>query len=251
MDDTYSICFVIALKYVRNYVPYINIHINNINRFYKNSHILIVDNNSENLEDIIYSINSYPNVKIITNTSESKYEVGAYIFGINWLIQNNMINMFELFVFTQDTLIMINKFDFNILINNRIDACSIVEYENDYDMNGNRYLKKEMDDFLSPIGLNDDYTNITLCWGNNFVCRQNKILTLFGYIKNMILKTKMDSESSERFMAKIIYELNSKRNFNIDGFLPKYEITHDQSSNTHIDNMNKKVYFLKKHQFKA
>lgn len=250
MDDNYSICFIIALKYIKTYKTYIDIYINNINKFYKNSYILIVDNNSENLNDIIVLCKNYNNVNIITNTSESKYEVGAYIFGLNYLIKLNILNKYDLFIFTQDTFILTNKFDFNILINNNINACPIVEYSYDWDINGKRYCENEMDKFLSPIGLADGYEHITLCWGNNFVCRKNKIILLFNYIRNIIIKTKNDSATAERFMARIIYQINSKRNFNIDGELGDYEKKNDTNS-FDFDYNNNKVYFQKKHQYKG
>ena len=47
-----KLCFIISHKYYKSYKSFIKYYVDNIKKFYPNSFILIVDNNSENLEDI-------------------------------------------------------------------------------------------------------------------------------------------------------------------------------------------------------
>ena len=50
--DNYKVCFIIALKYIRGYVSFIDYYVDNIKLFYPNSLIVIVDNNSKYIEDV-------------------------------------------------------------------------------------------------------------------------------------------------------------------------------------------------------
>jgi hypothetical protein len=116
-----KLLFLIACKYFRNYKSYIETYINNIQKFYDDVDILIVDNNSRHIEDIINIISKYKNVYLITNRSNNKYEIGAYRFGIKFM--DEFINNYEYIIFSQDTYIIINKYDFNILKDKNVKAC--------------------------------------------------------------------------------------------------------------------------------
>ena len=60
-----------------------------INKLYPNSYVLIVDNDSHNLEDIKSVLSKYPNVAIIINDSDCMFEIGAYKHGIRFLAANS------------------------------------------------------------------------------------------------------------------------------------------------------------------
>lgn len=245
--DEYSICFVITLKYVRGYDSYIKIYVDNIQHFYKNSFIIIIDNNSTYINDIKIVLKNYKNLMILTNTSDSKFEVGGYSFGLKWLIENNITDKYDYYVFTQDNLILKKKYDFNKLQFFNIYACSILEHREDFEIdhpNEKRHILQQY---------NISCRNTNICWGSNFVIHKNKIHDLYyKYIKNTSLKTKDDSCIFERIMGFFIKELEQK-NFNIEGFLADRKCYHSnfkyfkkihQSKNEN-DNDNTQIPILK------
>ena len=120
-----KLCFIICHRYNKNYKSYIQYYIDNIQKFYKDSFVVIVDNNSIDLHVIEKRLENYKNIKIIVNNSKSKYEPGAYNEGIRYLKKNNMISNFDYFIFSQDTFVLKNKFDVKKeLIDKNIMACS-------------------------------------------------------------------------------------------------------------------------------
>ena len=68
--------------------------------------ILIVDNNSPYLEDIENILKKYINLKIIINNSKCKFEIGAYNEGIRYIQNNNLLNNYEYFIFSQDNFVL-------------------------------------------------------------------------------------------------------------------------------------------------
>ena len=167
---------------------------------------------------------------------------------MQYIMQNNMF--FNYFVFTQDTFFLINPYDFNILNNNNITACSIVNIDyNNHHMHNMVYNIKleymeETKKILEPLGLFNEIEKFTICWGSNFIIKWTKLIQLYNYIKDTVLTIKKHSEYSERYLSKIIYELNGKRDFNIDGTLDIY------SSLMNTDEALGRLHFLKIHQFK-
>ena len=124
-----KILFIIANKYHRKLNTLLDLYITNIKNCYNDdADILIVDNNSENINDIELLIKKYNNCTLIINNSSSKYELGAYRYGIEY-IGNNITN-YEYIIFTQDNFILNKKYDFNNLIDNNIKACTIATYVN-------------------------------------------------------------------------------------------------------------------------
>lgn len=214
-NETYSVCFVITLKYIRGYDSYIKIYVDNIQKFYKNSFIIIVDNNSIHLKDIEIIFTYYKNIVIITNNSDNKFELGGHLFGLKWLMINNYTD-FDYYIFTQDTLIIQNKYDFNKLKYLNIQSCSIVEHQEHFEW----IFSNEKRNILKKYNIVCSNTNI--CWGCNYIVHKNKLNTLLEYIKDFSLKTKDDSCMSERIMGFFIKELEPK-NFNVDGFLNECE----------------------------
>jgi len=222
MKDEYSVCFMITMKYVRGYELHLKTYVDNIQTFYKNSFILIVDNNSLFLEDIEDIFKHYNDINIITNTSESKYEVGGYTFGIKWLIDNNKLN-YDYYVFSQDNFIIQEKYDFNKLVYFNIQACCVVEHiEHPDPYNLYDYTKKK--NILDKRNISI-YSNSNCCFSCIFVIHKNKIYDLYNYIKDYIIIEKQDSVNSERTLGYFIKELEPK-NFNIDGFLSEAYYCH-------------------------
>ena len=208
-----KICFIISHRYYRGYPTYIKECVDNILLFYPKSYVLIVDNNSEYIDDIknIF-VDKNDKVNILINDSICKYEIGAYKYGINWLIQNNILDNYDYYVFIQDTMFVKKKYDFNILKENNILAASI--YRNDQD--GIAY-----DIYKSVLESNGLFNNLDkapyYCPYCSFIINKIKILDLLNYIKDIVIKERIESEASERYLGRILYELNNQSNYDIDG----------------------------------
>ena len=214
----------------------------NILQFYPNSYVLIVDNNSEYIDDIknIF-VDKKDKVNIIVNDSICKYEIGAYKYGINWLIKNNILDNYEYYVFIQDTMFVKKKYNFNILKEKNILATTIYTYHQDgisYDIYKN---------VLESIGLFNNLDKITFCCFNSFIINKVKILDLLHYIKDIVIKERSESEASERYLARILYELNNHSNYDIDGDYSslKYDVFLCNFFDPNID-----YYFIKYFQQK-
>jgi len=53
MEDKLVPAFIIAHKYVRGYTSYIEYYVNNIQTHYPEALTIVVDNNSEHIDDIL------------------------------------------------------------------------------------------------------------------------------------------------------------------------------------------------------
>jgi len=207
-NDSYNILFIIALKYFRNYDTFIKYYVDNIQKFYPDSFILIIDNNSNYIADIHTMFNGYDNVKIITNTSTKKMDIGAYLFGIDYLVENNLVNTYDFVVFSQDTYVLKNKYDFNIFIENNITAAAVHSFPV-----GPGMLSKEMVDNLQLTHVLD---KITLCWCNTFILHKSKILELRKMLSPIVIFDKSTTHYAERFLSGMLYILNNNSNFALD-----------------------------------
>ena len=244
--NEHKICFIIAHKYSRNCPSYIKITVDNIQKFYPESFIVIVDNNSTNIEDIYRLFLNYSNLNLVINDSNSKYELGAYIRGLNWLIEKNFLD-YDYYMFLQDTLVFMKKYDFNILENNNIKATPIIFFTFNEGC-GIEYLREQQRTILEPLNLFNEFDNMVCCWGSNFIIHKDKFMKLHGYIKDVVLTTKIDSEASERYMGRIIYELNNRNeNFSIDGNMCEYCSKTDLYC-INLNYANNNVHFQKKLQ---
>lgn len=208
MDN--RLIFIIAHKYYRGYVSYVNFYIDNIKSLYPNSLIIIVDNNSPNKGDVFNSL-KYDDIILLDNNIECKFEIGAYQVGINYLLENNLINDYDYVIFSQDTYILKNKYDFNIFKTQNIHAASFVGLKNDFE-------KWDVcSRVLRELNLTDKLEYTTLCWCNSFIVSTEKIQILQTYFKPIVIKVRYESEASERYLGRIILELNGGQDFSLQG----------------------------------
>ena len=227
-----KLCFVIASRYIRGYPTYIKTYVDNINTFYKDSFILIVDNNSPQFEEDIHF--DCTNVKVVTNTSECKFELGAYKFGVGYLLENNIVNSYEYFVFTQDTFVLTNCYDFNNLLENNVMACPLVgssegKFAEDFTY-GMRCYYGVTDYFLIQhiicnLNLIGVIHKLSFCFANSFVLNKVKLTDFLELTKNIKIVCKIQSEFSERYLTGILYVLNNYMNASIEK-IKVDEITH-------------------------
>lgn len=223
--DNINICFIIACKYYRNTVSHLKEYIDNIINLYNNASIIIVDNNSTDIYDIYQLFNAYKNVTIIINIHICKYELGAYNFGINYLIKNNLIDKHTYYIFTQDTFVIHSYYDFNNLVTNNVSACPIISsykgtFTNDlkdrmghYIGHPDQYLIKNT---IIELGMIDLIPELTFCFASSFVLKYDKLDSFLQLTKNFIIDNKVKSESCERIFSGILYLLNGYKNTSIE-----------------------------------
>lgn len=214
-----NICFIISCKYYRNYESYIEHYIENIQKFYKNSFTIIVDNNSKYVDDIKMKIEKYKNVILLDNDTECKFEIGAYKVGIRYLIDNDLVGKYDFYVFSQDTYVIKNKYDFSNLIEKNVTAAAFhaVKYINSVTMKGQFPL------FMDPLSKNiidrldfnpenrekDILTIFRLCSCNSFVLHYSKIIDFLEIVKDVVITTRYESTCCERFLSPVLYRLNN------------------------------------------
>lgn len=232
--------FIIAHKYYRGYESYINLYIDRINQYYPNNLIVVVDNNSDFKDDILIKLKKYDNVVFLENDIESKFELGAYQVGINFLLKNDLLDRYEFFIFTQDTFILNKKFDFFELKEKNVLSCPISYGCGSYDFGFN--VEKEK--ILKSINLYDKLDEIKFCFCNSFIIKKEKINQYYDLTKNIKILNRSDSEASERYLSRILYELNEHKNYQIDD-CSKYD---GYTINPY--NNNAEVFFVKKFQQK-
>jgi hypothetical protein len=246
INDNYNVCFIISCKYNKNYINFIKYYIDNIIKYYTNYLIIIVDNNSIYINELIELFNflNNKNIIILINNNECKFEIGAYNYGIIYLIQNNLIDKYDYYIFTQDNFVLKNKYDFNIFKNNNIYACPINEHDEKPYFYSN--ITEYAYEILKKINLYDNLDKITFCWCNSFILHKSKIINYYNYVKDIIIINRFQSECSERYLPRILYELNNHKNYNIDGFMNNIKY----NPNDKYININIFSYFEKKLQGK-
>lgn len=200
----YKPCFIISHRYYRNYPSYIKYYIENIQKFYENSLIILVDNNSKYLDDIKRQLNT--DIIILVNNTECKFEIGAYKVGINYILSNNLLNDYDYYVFTQDNFIIKNKYDFDILKKNNTFAAALDGFK----MNNNEFYQNEIVmNVLKKINLEKRIDELTLCWCHSFVLNNTKVIEYLNMVKDIVIVNRIQSEASERYLSGILYYLNN------------------------------------------
>lgn len=208
-----NICFVIAHRYYRTHVSYIKHYVDNIQKYYGQECLtMIVDNNSLHIQDIRDLLSDYKNVLVLDNDTECKFEVGAYRKGIQYLIDNNLLDNYEYFVFSQDTFVLKNKVDFNELMEKNVKACPFAA------LPGHRALYEYplIQDIMRRINVSPDNPDINICWCVSFILHSTKVIEFHEIIKDIVIKIRIESELSERYMSPILYHLNGNKKYALD-----------------------------------
>jgi hypothetical protein len=204
--------FIIAHKYFRGYESYLKHYVENILNFYgENCKIIIVDNNSNYPQDVWVTLPKNNNIIFLINNIESKFELGAYQVGINYILENNLLDHYDYYVCTQDNFIIKNKLDFNTLFNDNILACPINSYYQDGD------CQDVCNMVLNKLNLNNNLDKVTFCWCSSLIVHKTKLTQLYGYLKEIVIKIRRESCAGERYLARLLWELNEYKNNDIDG----------------------------------
>jgi hypothetical protein len=239
LDSNERCAFIIAHKYFRGHASYLKFYIENIQKFYPKALTIVVDNNSAFKEDVFSTIENTERVVFLDNNIESKFEIGAYCVGIQYIIDNDLANNFDYITMTQDTFVLKNKFDFNSLSKLNVTACPINSWHYDW------YLQHISEHVLSMLGLNNNYDKITFCWCNSFVVSTSKLTQLFDYLKRIVIRLSIEREASERYLARILWELNDFKNNDIDGNIDELK-QHYNCHTVDIVNDNISTHFVKR-----
>jgi len=232
-----KICFILSCKLYQNYPNFLEKNIININNLYQNATIILIDNNSSFIEP--YEISKkYDNIIKLENTSESKFELGAYNFATKYILDNNL--KFNYYVFMQDMFLVNKMFDFKILQEKNIKCCPI--YVFDYVHFVNMHIN-----VLSMLGLYDPNEELLGCWCCSYITNHETLIKLYNITNNIHIKNRYQSMESERYLGKLLFLLNNKIFSNIDGNEKdlKYNIF-EKYENIDFEKLkNMDYYFLK------
>jgi len=158
---------------------------------------------------------------------------------MRYLIDNNILDDYKYIVCTQDTFVLKNKYDFNILNKQNTTACTINSFHQD------GLFEQASTAILESLGLNNNLDKITFCWCNSFIVATVKVHQLLGYLEQLTIQRSVEREVSERYLARILWELNNYINVDIDGNISNL----DQYYNCHtvdIVNSTTPTYFVKR-----
>lgn len=204
-----KVCFIIAHKYYRGYESYLKYYIENIQSLYPEALTIVVDNNSLHPEDVFEPLRSKSNVVFLSNDIECKFELGAYQVGIKHLIDNNLLGQYSFCIFTQDNFVLKNKYDFEQSTSFALPINS---------MHADGHAKDVCNTVLNKLGMNDNWDKVNFCWCSSFVVANHKVEQLYGWLKQIVQKVRWDSEGAERYLARLLWELNERRDCgSIDG----------------------------------
>ena len=239
IDINNKIVFIIAHKYIRGHATYLKYYTDNIKKYYPQALTIVVDNNSNHIDEIFQTLEQSDQLVLLTNSIDCKFEIGAYRVGMRYLIDNNILDNYKYIVCTQDTFVLKNKYDFNILNNQNTTACT----NNSYYQDGlYQHLSNAI---LAQLGLDNNLDKITFCWCNSFIVATIKVYQLLEYLEQLTIQRSWEREASERYLARILWELNNYTNVDIDGNISNL----DRYYNCHtvdIINSTTLTYFVKR-----
>jgi hypothetical protein len=241
MITEYRLCFIIGCKQYKNYTSYLSFYISNIKKYYPSAFIILVDNNS-NYKEVYDSFKDMENIILLENTSDSKFEIGAYMYATEYIQSNNLI--FDYYICTQDTFILVNKYDFSELDKNNLKCCSLSHfiYERSFGLHVNPLIN---------LNLYEPSEKFMCCWCTSYICNHDVLLNIKNILKNIKLTLKQHSLESERYMGKILKMLNNNISYAINNGLEGYNyccFNIDPMSNEAKETNN---YFIKKIQSKT
>lgn len=201
-----KVCFIIANKYYRGYESYLSYYINNIHTLYPEALTIVVDNNSKYSEDVFSSLRDLRNVVLLINDcKDGGFELGAYKTGIKYILDNNLVDQYSFYVCTQENFLLKNFFDFKQLLEKQTYALPINSMQNDW------YAMDVCQPVLQQLGLFDNLDKVTFCWCSSFIVANKKLEQLYGYLKQIVQTRRHESEAAERYLARILWELNEHK----------------------------------------
>ena len=240
MDNQPSLCFIIACKVYKNYPSYLEFYVSNIQEYYPSALIILVDNNSSYKE--YFNIFKDTSVIVIENTSESKFEVGAYKFATEYIKKNNI--KVDYYVCTQDTFVLVNKYDFNTLIKDNVKACSVSHF----------YFHRAFGchiNVLSKLNIYDPKEEFLCCWCVSWCCDHDSLLKINEILYSITPKVRSDSTQSERYMGKILKMLNNNISYSIEKSIEGHTYDCHSVEITSESLKNSGSYFVKRAQQKT
>jgi hypothetical protein len=243
--DNNKVCFIIAHKYFRGYPSYLKLYTERIFNHYPNALVIVVDNNSVYKDDIFSTLNPALNIVLLDNNIESKFELGAYQVGLSHLIDKGLTGDYRYIALTQDNFILNKRLDYNILVRDNVKACTINSYYQDEACND------VCDPILNSLGMNDNKDKITFCWCSSFIIANENIHKLYDILKTIVQKVRWDSCGAERYLARILWELNNFTNYDLDGDIRELaKVKYDcWTVDPYSDTINS--YFIKRVQQKT
>ena len=136
-------------------------------------------------------------------------------------MNHNLVNQYDYCVFTQDTFVLKNKYDFKFLSDQDITAATM------YDQTPANEFPNEIMTILKNIHRYDYLGQYTFCCCNSFILHSSKVVQFYEICAPIIITDKIGSRYSEYFLARIIFELNNYKMFAIQGnaknILDKYD----------------------------
>lgn len=239
--DNYNVCFIISHRYYRNYESFIQYYVDNIKKFYPDSLCIIVDNNSTYVTDIVDKLKDYDNIVMLSNISPCKFELGAYKFGIYYLIEKNLLNKYDYIVFSQDNFVLKNKYDFNHMKNNNIYGMALGG-GNDGEYIEKNYSNEQYLEVIRRLNYFDIKDKFSICWCCSFILHNSKIMEFLYLTRDFIITERRDSVASERYFEPILFHFNNNK---------RHYLCHVGSISYHYYNIDLKndtvtEYFAKK-----
>jgi hypothetical protein len=224
-----NICFIIAHKYFRGYTSYLNYYIENIQKLYPEALTIVVDNNSQYKEDVFSSVEGKNKVVLLDNNTDSKFELGAYGVGSKYILDNELEKDYSYFVFIQDTFVLKNKYDFELMKKESCYARPI----------NSMYADGECSNVVTPVmtklGLNDNWDKVNFCWCSSFVVEKTKIEQLYTYLDQIKVTCRWESCAGERYLARLLWELNEQKDCgDIDGSCSDLAVRHYDTWNVNV-----------------
>jgi len=212
-----KVCFIIAHKYYRGYESYLRYYIDNIHKLYPGALTIVVDNNSQYVEDVFGPLRGRDNVVLLSNDIEAKFELGAYQVGMRHILDNDLLDEYTHYVCTQDTFVLKNHYDFS--------QGSLAYPINSMYADG--ACKDVCDKVLGTLGMNDNWDKVNFCWCSSFVVSSQRVEKMYGWLQQIVQTTRWESEGAERYLARLLWELNDRQPCgDIDGTAADLHVRH-------------------------